>query len=240
MSRHQPIGSRNLFLVDLRAVGRPVVIEKLVIRSGTESIEERLQRLEAKQQRRKEKRAAKVLLKAEKRASKLELKAQKHAAKVERQALKKVLREQDLVTEAELAVASLHERQRQHQEHAAVKVMAASVPAVVVMDVDMNSVLTGVDSRESEELPTPVEVVTTVDAVVMETTTTADAKAKAQTTATLTDNTLTEVSQKLKNFSPLIVTKADSQKDLEKEMQEGKSAERGDAKASQETPKQVV
>jgi hypothetical protein len=224
-------------------VGAPVVIEKLVIRSGTESIEERLQRLEAKQKRKAEKRKAKELLKLEKRASKLELKAQKQAAKEERQALKKVFREQELVTQAELALLAAHERQRQEREQAAVKVAAESVPAVVVgVGRHATQREATVDLRESEELPTPVEVVTTVDEVVMETTTVTDEKAKPKITATLTDNTLKEAGEKLKNFTPMIVTKSDSQKELEKERerQEGKSAARGSAKAAQETRKQVV
>jgi hypothetical protein len=224
-------------------VGAPVVIEKLVIRSGTESIEERLQRLEAKQKRKAEKRKAKELLKLEKRASKLELKAQKQAAKEERQALKKVFREQELVTQAELALLAAHERQRQEREQAAVKVAAESVPAVLVgVGRHATQREATVDLRESEELPTPVEVVTTVDEVVMETTTVTDENAKPKITATLTDNTLKEAGEKLKNFTPMIVTKSDSQKELEKERerQEGKSAARGSAKAAQETRKQVV
>jgi hypothetical protein len=187
-------------------VGTPIVIERLVIRAGTESLEERLARLEAKAERKAAKRAAKELLKAERRASKLELKAQKRAAKAERKALKQVLREQELVVKAELAVKAQHEKQQQqHQSQPVVVVehVPAAVPAVVVMDVDA-----GKDKA--------VEVVTTVDEAVIKTSETTTTPSVV--VATLTDKTV--AIEKLKNFSPMIVTRSDSAQKLKEQEQE--------------------
>jgi hypothetical protein len=226
-------------------VGAPVVIERLVIRAGTESMEERLERLEAKAQRKAQKRAAKELLKAERRASKLELKAQKRAAKAERKALKRVLREQELVVEAELAVKAMHERERQKQQQEQVEetttTAAATVPAVVVMDVD-----------EAAKEKGGVEVVTTVDEAVVKTVEKTMEGPPPTTVASLTDKSV--ASTKLKNFSPLIVTRAGSQQELEletppqqltknqkkKQQQQLKQKKKAEAAAGVETPEQVV
>lgn len=227
-------------------VGAPVVIERLVIRAGTESMEERLQRLEAKAQRKAQKRAAKELLKAERRASKLELKAQKRAAKAERKALKRVLREQELVVEAELAVKAMHERERQQQlqqvKETTTTTAAATVPAVVVMDVD----------EAAKEKGAQVEVVTTVDEAVVKTVEQV-VEGPPSTVANLTDKSV--ASTKLKNFSPLIVTRAGSQQELEtqpqqltknqkkkqqQQQQQLKKKKKAEAAAGVETPEQVV
>jgi hypothetical protein len=227
-------------------VGAPVVIERLVIRAATESMEERLQRLEAKAQRKTQKRAAKELLKAERRASKLELKAQKRAAKAERKALKRVLREQELVVEAELAVKAMHERERQRQqqqvvEGVAVKETTTTVPAVVVMDVD---------EAAKEKEKGGVEVVTTVDEAVVKKVEKMEGPPSTAVVANLTDKSV--VSTKLKNFSPLIVTRSGSQQELELETQQQpqltknqkkkqqQQKKKAEATAGVETPEQVV
>lgn len=150
-----------------------------------ESVEERLERLEAKQQRKAQKRAMKEELKAQKRAAKMELKAQKRAAKLERKALKKALAQQELEQKTELAVRNLHEKHLAELEMKMKRAEQAEVPEVVV---------TGVDERESEELPTPVEVITTVDEV------------KTVTTEAPAETTLAAASQRLQNYSPLSVT----------------------------------
>jgi hypothetical protein len=222
-------------------VGTPIVIERLVIRAGTESLEERLARLEAKAERKAAKRAAKELLKAERRASKLELKAQKRAAKAERKALKQVLREQELVVKAELAVKAQHEKQHQSQPVVVVEHVPAAVPAVVVMDVDA-----GKDKA--------VEVVTTVDEAVIKTSETTTTPSVV--VATLTDKTV--AIEKLKNFSPMIVTRSDSAQKLKEQEQEEQApltrnqrkkqqqkrrasgVETRNGRASIETPEQAV
>jgi hypothetical protein len=231
-------------------VGAPVVIERLVIRAATESMEERLQRLEAKAQRKAQKRAAKELLKAERRASKLELKAQKRAAKAERKALKRVLREQELVVEAELAVKAMHERERQRQQQQVVEGVAVkettTVPAVVVMDID---------EAAKEKGKGGVEVVTTVDEAVVKKVEKMEGPSTA-VVANLTDKSV--VSTKLKNFSPLIVTRSGSQQELEpgtqpqqqpqltknqkkkKQQQQQQQKKKAEAAAGVETPEQVV
>jgi hypothetical protein len=201
-------------------VGAPVVIERLVIRAATESMEERLQRLEAKAQR----------------------KAQKRAAKAERKALKRVLREQELVVEAELAVKAMHERERQRQqqvvEGVAVK-ETTTVPAVVVMDVD-----------EAAKEQGGVEVVTTVDEAVVKKVEKMEGPPSTAVVANLTDKSV--VSTKLKNFSPLIVTRSGSQQELELETQQQpqltknqkkkqqQQKKKAEATAGVETPEQVV
>ncbi|ELR21300.1 uncharacterized protein ACA1_182010 [Acanthamoeba castellanii str. Neff] len=218
---------------------------RLVIRAATESMEERLQRLEAKAQRKAQKRAAKELLKAERRASKLELKAQKRAAKAERKALKRVLREQELVVEAELAVKAMHERERQRQQQQVVEGVAVkettTVPAVVVMDID---------EAAKEKGKGGVEVVTTVDEAVVKKVEKMEGP-PSTAVANLTDKSV--VSTKLKNFSPLIVTRSGSQQELELETQpqpqltknqkkkkQQQQKKKAEATAGVETPEQVV
>jgi len=95
---------------DIQQVASPVIIEKLVVTSGVEALQESVKVLENELLRLQEKAAAKKKLKAEKRAAKAELKAQKQAAKSERKMLKRALQEQELITKAELAIKAIQAR----------------------------------------------------------------------------------------------------------------------------------
>jgi len=95
---------------DIGHVASPVIIEKLVVTSGVEDLQDRLNELKSELLHLQEKADIKKKLKAEKRTAKAELKAQKQAAKSERKMLKRALQEQELITKTELAINSIQAR----------------------------------------------------------------------------------------------------------------------------------
>jgi len=112
-------------------VASPVIIEKLVVTSGVEDLQDRLNELKSELLHLQEKADIKKKLKAEKRTAKAELKAQKQAAKSERKMLKRALQEQELITKTELAINSIQARlireaeQMEEDAHSSGKVVAS-------------------------------------------------------------------------------------------------------------------
>lgn len=200
--------------------GKPVVIEKLTIKSGVEELEERVQRLEHKLHKMAQERIAEQELKAKQREAKLELKAQKCAAKMERQALKETLAQEELERKADIVIRTLHE-QRIAELEAKMK-QVRELPSVVV---------TQVDERESEELPSPVGVVRSVDEVTTK---------QATTTSSETTQS-TETSQKLDSYSPMTTTPPrEKEYDQTGNMPEGKEQQRTRVSENSTTPQQTV